>query len=85
MSAVFDADYVRNITGPNVKKADTKYDLALALMDDIEKFKKDNGCSRIVLVWCASTEKYIEISDSHKSLELFEIGLKTMMIILRPA
>ncbi|MEO6818470.1 MAG: inositol-3-phosphate synthase [Ginsengibacter sp.] len=76
MSAVFDEDYVRNINGPNVKKAATKYDLALALMDDIKQFKEDNNCARIVLVWCASTEKYIEISDAHNSLELFEIGLK---------
>ncbi|MEO5651106.1 MAG: inositol-3-phosphate synthase [Ginsengibacter sp.] len=76
MAAVFDHEYVRNITGPNVKKAATKYDLALAVMEDIKKFKKDNNCSRIVVIWCASTEKYIEISDAHKSLELFEIGLK---------
>ena len=76
MSAVFDKDYVRNIDGPNVKKADTKYELALALMEDIKQFKADNNCDRIVLVWCASTEKYIEVSDSHQSLELFEIGLK---------
>lgn len=76
MAAVFDKDYIRNIDGPNVKKAATKYDLALAVMDDIKKFKKDNDCSRIVIIWCASTEKYIEISDTHKSLELFEIGLK---------
>ena len=76
MSAVFDADYVRNITGPNVKTADTKYDLALALMEDIKNFQEENDCARIVIVWCASTEKYIEISESHQSLELFEIGLK---------
>lgn len=76
MAAVFDHDYVRNIDGPNIKKAATKYDLAQAVMDDIKNFKKNNNCSRIVLVWCASTEKYIELSDAHKSLELFEIGLK---------
>lgn len=76
MAAVFDKEYIRNIDGPNVKKAATKYDLALAVMEDIKKFKKDNNCSRIVVIWCASTEKYIEISDAHKSLELFEIGLK---------
>ncbi len=28
------------------------------------------------MVWCASTEKYIETSAVHQSLELFEIGLK---------
>jgi len=85
MAAVFDHDFVRNIDGPNIKKAATKYDLALALMEDIKKFKKDNNCSRIVLVWCASTEKYIEFSDSHKSVELFEIGLKNNDLNIAPS
>jgi myo-inositol-1-phosphate synthase len=76
MAAVFDKEYVKNIDGPNVKKAATKYELALALMDDIKNFKKKNNCSRIVLVWCGSTEKYIVPSNIHESLELFEIALK---------
>lgn len=76
MSAVFDKDYVKNLDGTNVKKADTKYDLALALMDDIKNFIKANNCARAVMVWCGSTEKYIEPSSVHQSVELFEIGLK---------
>jgi myo-inositol-1-phosphate synthase len=28
------------------------------------------------LVWCGSTEKYIEVSEVHESLELFEEGLR---------
>src|SRR4051812_36451986 len=76
MPAVFDHDYVKNIDGPNVKKAATKYDLALALMNDIETFKKENNCERVVIVWCASTEKYIEPMAIHSSLDLFEIAMK---------
>jgi len=76
MAAVFDKSYIKNIDGPNVKKAATKYDLAMALMRDIDNFKKENNCERVVIVWCASTEKYIEPSSVHSSLELFEIGLK---------
>ena len=76
MSAVFDKKYIRNIDGPNVKTGPTKYDLALQLMHDIEQFKAINNCERIVLVWCASTEKYLEPSDIHNSLDLFEIALK---------
>lgn len=76
MAAVFDHDYVRNIDGPNIKKAATKWDLAQALMDDIKNFKEANHCSRIVIVWCASTEKFIEHTNCHNTLELFEIGLK---------
>lgn len=76
MAAVFDKSYVKNIDGPNVKQADNKLELAYAIMRDIENFKKENDCSRVVMVWCASTEKYIEPLSVHNSLELFEIGLK---------
>lgn len=76
MPAVFDHDYVKNIQGSNVKEANSKYELALQLMDDIKNFITKNGCSRVVMVWCGSTEKYIEPSSVHQSLELFEIGLK---------
>lgn len=76
MKAVFDKSYVANLDGTNVKKTATKYDLALALMNDIESFKEANNCSRVVLVWCGSTEKYIETSDVHRTIESFEQGLK---------
>jgi len=76
MAAVFDRSYIKNIDGPNIKSAKTKYDLALALMEDIKTFKKENNCERVVMVWCASTEKYIEASAIHNTLELFELALK---------
>jgi myo-inositol-1-phosphate synthase len=76
MAAVFDKEYVKNIDGSNVKHAATKYNLAFMLMDDIKNFIKENNCSRAVMVWCGSTEKYIEPSPVHQSVELFEIGLK---------
>jgi myo-inositol-1-phosphate synthase len=76
MAAVFDPEYVKNISGSNVKTAATKYDLALALMEDIKNFMQVNDCNRAVMVWCGSTEKYIEQQSVHNSLELFEIGLK---------
>lgn len=76
MSAVFDKSYIKNIDGPNVKSAATKYDLALALMEDIKTFKKENNCERVVIVWCASTEKYLEASEIHNSLAAFEAALK---------
>lgn len=76
MSAVFDSNYVKNITGPNVKTGKSKMDLAEQLMADIQNFKEKNNCSRLVMVWCASTEAYIEASDVHASIEAFEAGLR---------
>ncbi|MBP8725595.1 MAG: inositol-3-phosphate synthase [Saprospiraceae bacterium] len=76
MSAVFDRDYVRNIDGPNVKKAANKMDLAELVMDDIRRFKEVNGCERVVMVWCASTEKYVEPCDIHQQIGAFEQALR---------
>lgn len=76
MKAVFDKKFVHNLHGKNVKSAATKMNLAEALIRDMEEFKKKNNCSRLVMVWCASTEIYLEMSDVHKSLEAFEDGLR---------
>ncbi len=56
MKAVFDKRFVHNLEGTNIKSAVTKMDLADALMRDIEEFRIENGCDRMVMVWCASTE-----------------------------
>ncbi len=76
MKAVFDRSYVANLDGVHVKKAATKYDLALELIEDIENFKILNNVNRVVLVWCGSTEKYIEQSEIHATIESFEAALK---------
>jgi len=76
MTAVFDKTYVRNLNGTNVKKGTSKMDLANQLMEDIRRFKRDNKCDRVVMVWCASTEAYTETSEIHQTLEAFETGLR---------
>ena len=60
MTAVFDRNFIKNIDGPNVKKGKNKLDLANQLREDIRNFKKEKNLSRMVLVWCASTETYME-------------------------
>lgn len=77
MKAVFDKRFVHNLEGKNIKSALTKMDLADALMRDIEEFRIENGCDRMVMVWCASTEVYLEPGNVHESLEAFEEGLRT--------
>jgi myo-inositol-1-phosphate synthase len=76
MPAVFDRRYVKRLDGPNVKKGRTKKDLAEQLRADIQRFKSENGCSRIVLVWCGSTEIYMTESPAHQTIEAFERGLE---------
>jgi myo-inositol-1-phosphate synthase len=74
--AVFDQRYVRKLDGVNVKKASNKMELAEAVIRDIENFKRRNRLKRAVMVWCGSTEVYMEPGKVHESLEAFEKGLK---------
>lgn len=76
MKAVFDKSYVKNLDGTHIKQEATKWDLANEVINDIENFKTANGCDRVVIVWCGSTEKYIEQSAVHETIESFEAGLK---------
>ncbi len=78
MSAVFDGRYVKNLKGDisNVKTQKTLMAKAEALMRDIEGFVKREKCDRAVVVWCASTEKYIQAKPVHRSLAAFEKGLR---------
>jgi myo-inositol-1-phosphate synthase len=74
--AVFDQRYVKRLHGPNVKKGKNKKDLADQLRADIHKFKADHGLSRLVMVWCGSTEVYLTESPVHATIEAFEKGLE---------
>ena len=87
MKAVFDKKYVKKLDGPHVKnsKGKTKMDMAKAVMADIRKFKKDNKCSRLVMVWCGSTEIYIEEAAVHKTIEAFEKGLQSNSKLIAPS
>ena len=75
MPAVFEQTYVKRLHGDNVKTGKTKMVLAEQLIDDIARFKTEKGCDRLVMVWAASTEIYMEESAVHQSLEAFEKGL----------
>ena len=49
-------------------------ELAEALIDDIERFRTENDCDRLVMVWCGSTEAYQEPTEVHQTVEAFEAG-----------
>lgn len=77
MRAVFDRHYVKRLSGTHVKSGRNKLELAQQLIEDIENFKARNGCSRLVMIWCASTEIFMEVNEqAHGSPEAFEQALK---------
>ncbi len=75
MPAVFEQNYVKRLHGENIKTGANKMELAEQLIDDIARFKSENECERLVIVWAASTEIYIEEAEAHRSIEAFEKAL----------
>jgi myo-inositol-1-phosphate synthase len=75
MPAVFDQNYVRRIDGANVKPETSKRDLADALRKDIRDFKAVHACDRMVVIWCASTEIFLEPGPAHQDLDAFEAAI----------
>jgi myo-inositol-1-phosphate synthase len=77
MPAVFDRQYVKRLDGPHVKKGRNKRDLAEQLVDDMRRFKAMHHLDRLVLIWCGSTEIFLQPSAVHQSLPAFEKALET--------
>jgi myo-inositol-1-phosphate synthase len=76
MRAAFDHEYVKMLNGTHVKKGKTKYDIALQIKRDIANFKKKHRCSRLVMLWCGSTEVFLKPHDVHSTAEKFEQAMK---------
>jgi myo-inositol-1-phosphate synthase len=77
MKAVFDRQYVKRLDGPNVKTGKNKLDLAEQVRADIRQFKQANGCDRLVMIWCGSTEIFAQEGPAHHDLAAFEKALET--------
>ena len=76
LPAAFDQYYVKRLQGTNVKRGKTKRELAEQLREDIRSFRKTTGVSRVVIVWCASTEVFITPGPAHQSLAAFEKAME---------
>ncbi|MFA3782870.1 inositol-3-phosphate synthase [Melioribacteraceae bacterium 4301-Me] len=76
MKGVFDKNYVKRLNGNYVKEGNNKYELMMKLRDDIRKFKESNSCDRLVVIWSASTETYIPLSEVHQSKDAFIKGMQ---------
>ena len=76
MPAVFDPSYVNRLDGSHIKSGPTKMDLADQVRVDIQNFKAANDLSRMVMIWCGSTESYSQPGSVHQSIASFEAGLK---------
>ena len=84
MKAAFDKNYAKRLDGTNVKVSPnsgdsipTRWEMVEMLRDDIRNFKQQNGCSRIVVLWAASTEIYVPVDEKvHYKLADLEAAMK---------
>ena len=76
LTATFDKNFVTRLQGDNVKQG-TRWELVEQLRADIRNFKAERGCDRAVVIWAASTEKYIPYNEAvHKNLADLEAAMK---------
>ena len=73
MPAVFDQHYVKRLSGTHVKKGRSKCDLMHQLQSDMQAFQAT--VERVVVIWCGSTEIYLQPTAVHATIEAFELGL----------
>jgi len=75
MAAAFDPAYVRKLDGPNVMASRAKRDMLEGVRADLQAFREAHGCDRLVMVWCGSTEVYVEPGPPHADLAAFEAAI----------
>ena len=77
MKAAFDHNYAKRLDGTNVKDCKTRLEMVEALREDIRRFKAENGCERVVVIWAASTEIYVPVDNEvHGTLAALEAAMK---------
>jgi myo-inositol-1-phosphate synthase len=75
--AVFDRNYVKKLDGHHVKKGKNKMELAEQVRADIQDFKKTSGASRLITIWCGSTEVFLKPTAAHQSVKAFEKAMQS--------
>ena len=78
MPAAFDKNYAKRLDGDNIKRvADSQGIPTRWQMADIRRFREERQCSRVVVLWAASTEIYVPVDKTvHYSLEALEAAMK---------
>lgn len=76
MKGAFDHEFVKRLNGTWTKDASTKWELMEQIRQDIIDFKAANDCDRVVVIWSASTEIYVPMTETHMTLASLEKAMK---------
>ncbi|MGH9132335.1 MAG: inositol-3-phosphate synthase, partial [Ilumatobacteraceae bacterium] len=75
MPAAFDRNYAKRIDADNVMGSVDKRTMLNAIREDINRFRDEKRVDRLVMIWAASTEIFIEPGPAHVSLDAFEAAI----------
>lgn len=64
LPAAFDKSFASRLEGTNVKACATRWEMVEALRKDLRQFKAQHQLERVVVLWAASTERYVA-PDKH--------------------
>jgi myo-inositol-1-phosphate synthase len=77
MPAAFDRTYVKRLDGENTIGSIDKRAMLNAIREDINRFRDEKQVERVVMIWAASTEIFIEPGPQHQTIEAFEAAIDT--------
>jgi myo-inositol-1-phosphate synthase len=75
MKAAFDRNYVKRIDADNTIGTIDKRSMLNSIREDINRFREEKQCDRLVMIWAASTEIFIEAGPAHQNIEAFEAAI----------
>ena len=75
MPAAFDRSYAKRIDADNVMGTVDKRTMLEAIREDINRFREEKQVDRVVMLWAASTEIFIEPGPAHVTLDAFEAAI----------
>ena len=72
MQAAFEKRYATRLEGEHIMDVRGKRAMLESIREDINRFRDENRLERVVMIWAASTEIYIEPGPAHMDIESFE-------------
>ena len=85
MPAAFELKYARNLEGQHIKEGMNKRQMLNAIREDINRFRDEKAVDRLVMIWCASTEIYIEPGPAHQTIESLEAAIDANDEMIAPS
>jgi len=81
LKAAFDKNYAKRLDGDNVKQCKDRWDMTEQVREDIRNFKQETGVDRVVVLWAASTEIYVEPDMKyHGTIAALEQAMKDNVV-----